>query len=140
MRSRAVAATIWLVILLTGTVRHWGATWWPVAPGGMFAFGASETHLLFVDGIDASGQVVAMPATSFGLGAVEFTNQIERAAGRSIGFDDRRLLAGLAADWNRRQPSRAVHSVTLHVRRVLLDAGLRPIDATVLTWTAPGSG
>ena len=135
-----MAATIWLAILLTGTFRHWGATWWPVSPGGMFAFGASETHLLFVDGIDASGQVVAMPASSFGLGAIEFTNQIERAAGRSIGFDDSRLLAELATDWNRRHSSRRVRSVTLHVRRVLLDAGFRPIDATVLTWTAPGSG
>ena len=139
MRSRAIGATLWLAVLLTGTLRHWGPSWWPASPGGMFAFGASETHLLFLDGTDVRGIRVGLPAASFGLNDVELTNQIERAAGRSIGFDDRPLLAELAAHWNKRHPGRPVTSITLHVRRILLRDGFRPIDATVLQWRQPGT-
>ena len=120
---------------MTGAFRQWGASWWPAAPAGMFAFRAGETHLLFLDATDASGARFDMPAGSFGLGDVELTNQIERAAGQSIGFEDRPLLAALAADWNRHHASRLATSVTLHVRRILIDERFRSIDATVLRWT-----
>lgn len=131
--ARAALGVVLTAILVAVALASTGDRFWPLAPGGMFAFRTSEVVELRLAGHRADGTTVVLDPSAFGLTGPELSVQLQAAAGGHVGFDDRSLVAGLGRTWNDRRPADVMVDVSVIAHRVFLDRPHHQLDAIMLT-------